>query len=81
MGTEETGSTAFDVLQERGFVYQCSDEVGLRKHLAAGPVTFYSGYDPTADSLHIGNLVGIMAMAHLQRGGQRPVARGGGGGA
>jgi tyrosyl-tRNA synthetase len=69
----------YDVLQERGFVYQCSDEAGLRRALGAGKVTFYCGFDPTADSLHIGNLVGIMAMAHLQRAGHEPVALVGGG--
>jgi tyrosyl-tRNA synthetase len=69
----------YDVLQERGFVYQCSDEAGLRRALASGRVTFYCGFDPTADSLHIGNLVGIMAMAHLQRAGHEPVAVVGGG--
>jgi tyrosyl-tRNA synthetase len=70
---------AFDVLQERGFVYQCSDEAGLRKRLDEGTLSFYHGIDPTADSLHIGHLVGVMAMAHLQRCGLRPVALVGGG--
>src|SRR5919199_4882091 len=70
---------AYDVLQERGFVYQCSDEPGLRRARAGGPVTFYGGFDPTADSLHIGNLVLIMALAHLQRAGHRAVALVGGG--
>ena len=70
---------AFDVLQERGFVYQCSDEVNLRKRLSEGSLSFYHGIDPTADSLHIGHLVGVMAMAHLQRCGLRPVALVGGG--
>jgi tyrosyl-tRNA synthetase len=70
---------AYDVLQERGFIYQCSDEAGLRQALARGPVTFYGGFDPTADSLHIGHLVLVMAMAHLQQAGHRPVALVGGG--
>ena len=72
-------ANAFDVLQERGFVYQCSDEAGLRKRLDEGSLSFYHGIDPTADSLHIGHLVGVMAMAHLQRCGLRPVALVGGG--
>ena len=72
-------TNAFDVLQERGFVYQCSDEAGLRKRLDEGSLSFYHGIDPTADSLHIGHLVGVMAMAHLQRCGLRPVALVGGG--
>ncbi|HEX2034048.1 MAG TPA: tyrosine--tRNA ligase [Chloroflexota bacterium] len=70
---------AYDVLQERGFVYQCSDEAALRQRLDTGPVTFYCGFDPTADSLQIGNMVPVMAMAHLQRAGHRPIAVVGGG--
>ncbi|WP_336249656.1 tyrosine--tRNA ligase [Stomatohabitans albus] len=69
---------AFDVLTARGLVYDCTDEAGLRDAFAAGPVTFYVGFDPTADSLHAGNLVGIMAMAHLQRLGHRAIALAGG---
>jgi tyrosyl-tRNA synthetase len=69
----------YDVLQERGFVYQCSDEAGLRRALGAGQVTLYYGCDPTADSLHLGHLIGVMAMSHLQRAGHRPVALVGGG--
>ena len=69
---------AFDVLTARGLVHDCTDEAGLREAFAKGPVTFYVGFDPTADSLHAGNLVGIMAMAHLQRLGHRPIALSGG---
>src|SRR5919202_958137 len=64
---------AYDVLQERGYIYQCSDEAGLRKALAEGPVTFYCGFDPTSDSLHIGHLVQAMSMAHLAQAGHRPI--------
>lgn len=70
---------AYDVLQERGFLYQCSDEAGLRKALASGPLTFYGGFDPTADSLQIGNIVLAMSMAHLQRAGHRAIVLVGGG--
>ncbi len=70
---------AYDLLVERGFIYQCSDEAGLRRALSAGPVTFYVGFDPTARSLHVGHLLQIMAMAHLQRAGHRPIAVVGGG--
>ncbi len=80
--TSETPAPArdvYDVLQERGLVYQCSDEAGLRQALAAGKVTFYCGFDPTGDSLHVGHLVGMMTMAHLQRAGHEPVALVGGG--
>ncbi|MEX2324831.1 MAG: tyrosine--tRNA ligase [Nitriliruptoraceae bacterium] len=66
------------VLRERGFVQDITDEAGLRQKFAAGPVTFYVGFDPTAPSLHAGNLVGMMAMAWLQRSGHRPIALAGG---
>lgn len=68
-----------DTLRERGFVAQVTDEPGLRAHLAAGPVTYYVGFDPTAPSLHVGSLVPLMAMAHLARAGHRPIVVLGGG--
>jgi tyrosyl-tRNA synthetase len=71
--------SVFDTLKERGFVSQCSNEEGLRKLLDTEKVTFYIGFDPTAPSLHIGNLLQILFMAHLQRGGHRPIALIGGG--
>ena len=71
--------SVFDTLKERGFVSQCSGEEGLRKLLDTEQVTFYIGFDPTARSLHIGNLLQIMFMAHLQRAGHRPIALVGGG--
>lgn len=70
---------AFKILGERGFVQQCTDPEGLGRLLGKGPVTFYNGFDPTADSLHVGHLLPIMAMAHLQRAGHRPIAVVGGG--
>ena len=76
--TAGTMVNALDVLQERGFVYQVSDVEGLRKAFA-GQVTAYWGYDPTDPSLHIGNLVQIMLLAHLQRLGHRPITLAGGG--
>lgn len=63
----------------RGFFEQCTDEVALAELMAAGPVTGYAGFDPTADSLHIGSLVPIMGLLHLQRHGHRPLAIVGGG--
>ena len=69
---------AWDVLQERGFVEQVSDEEGLRKALER-PLTFYIGYDPTASSLHTGHLLTAMAVTHLQRAGHRPIIIIGGG--
>jgi tyrosyl-tRNA synthetase len=69
---------ALDVLRARGFVQDVTDEPGLRAAFDEGPVTFYVGFDPTAPSLHAGNLVGMMAMSWLQRLGHRPIALAGG---
>ena len=68
-----------DVLRERGFIAQTVYEDDLYKMLGSEKVTFYVGFDPTADSLHIGHYIPIMAMAHMQRAGHRPIARMGGG--
>ncbi|MDQ3309871.1 MAG: tyrosine--tRNA ligase [Gemmatimonadota bacterium] len=67
----------FDDLEGRGLVHSASE--GARDHFAAGPVTGYIGFDPTASSLHVGNLLQIMALARLQRAGHRPLALVGGG--
>ncbi len=69
----------FDTLKERGFVSQCSNEEGLRKLLDTTAVTAYIGFDATAPSLHVGHLQQLMTLAHLQRGGHRPIALMGGG--
>jgi tyrosyl-tRNA synthetase len=69
----------FDVLRARGFVQQVTHPDVLRQRLGSEPLTFYIGYDPTARSLHIGSLLTIMAMAHLQRAGHRPLVIVGGG--
>ena len=63
-------ANAFDVLEERGFLYQTTDADALRQLLGSGPVTFYVGFDPTGSSLHIGHLLPVMAMRWLQRCGQ-----------
>ena len=68
-----------DVLRERGFIAQTVYEDDLYKMLDNEKVTFYVGFDPTADSLHIGHYIPIMAMAHMQRAGHRPIALMGGG--
>jgi tyrosyl-tRNA synthetase len=70
--------TVFDVFKERGFIDQVTDEVRLRAILE-GKVTCYIGFDPTASSFHVGNLVPIMCLAHMQRHGHRPIALVGGG--
>lgn len=69
---------AFDTLQDRGFIYQTTDEAAIRTRLNGGGATFYVGFDPTADSLHVGHLLPVMAMRWLQRGGHRPIALVGG---
>ena len=67
-----------DVLKERGFIAQVTFEDELYKQLEE-PTTFYVGFDPTADSLHIGHYIPIMAMAHMQKAGHKPIALMGGG--
>ena len=66
-----------DELRWRGLVYQHTD--GVPNALAAGPVSAYIGFDPTSSSLHVGSLVPIMVLVHLQRHGHRPIALVGGG--
>jgi tyrosyl-tRNA synthetase len=72
-------SSVFDVLKERGFVQQVTHEEPLKELLEKEKVTFYTGFDPTADSLHVGHFVPLMAMAHMQKAGHKPVALVGGG--
>lgn len=69
----------FDGLERRGFIYQCTDRDGLRGILEKEKLTYYIGFDPTAESLHIGSLVPIMAMVHMQGAGHRSIALMGGG--
>lgn len=69
----------YDVLKERGFIKQTIYDEDLQKMLATEKVAFYVGFDPTADSLHIGHYIPIMAMAWLQRFGHKPIALFGGG--
>ena len=71
--------SVFDPLKERGYLEQCTHEEEIRELLESGPVKFYIGFDPTADSLHIGHFIQIMVMAHMQRAGHIPVALIGGG--
>lgn len=72
-------ANVFDILKERGFIAQCTHEEELRKLLDTEQVTFYIGFDPTADSLHAGHFIALMAMAHMQRAGHRPICLVGGG--
>ena len=69
----------FDILKERGYVGQTVYEEDLYKVLGSEKVPFYVGFDPTADSLHIGHYIPIMAMAHMQKCGHKPIVLVGGG--
>jgi tyrosyl-tRNA synthetase len=73
------GLGPFEYLQSRGYVQDVSDPDGLRQAFADGVVTAYIGFDPTAPSLHVGHMLGMMMLASLQRFGHRPIALGGGG--
>ena len=68
----------FDELKERGLVFQTTDEEALRRALEEGQVSYYTGYDPTADSLHLGHLVAILTSRRLQLAGHKPYALVGG---
>ena len=72
-------ANVFDTLKERGFIAQCTNEAELRELFDKERVTFYIGFDPTADSLHAGHFIALMAMAHMQRAGHRPICLVGGG--
>ncbi|MCX7634771.1 MAG: tyrosine--tRNA ligase [Syntrophales bacterium] len=69
----------FDIFEERGFIEQVTDPLAVRELLGTRKITCYIGFDPTAASLHVGSLVPIMALAHMQRCGHRPIALIGGG--
>ena len=64
---------ALETLRQRGFVQQITHEEELAERLSAGPVTYYAGFDPTADSLHLGNLVILTALREMQLAGHRPI--------
>jgi tyrosyl-tRNA synthetase len=64
---------------DRGMIAQCTDEEAVRKLLDEGKVTFYIGFDPTADSLHVGHFLQMKIMAHMQQHGHHPIAIFGGG--
>ena len=69
----------FDVLRERGFIKQATHEDDIRELLGKEKVTFYIGFDPTADSLHVGHFVQAIVMMHMQKAGHRPIVLLGGG--
>ncbi len=70
--------TLFDDLAARGLVHDTTDRVALESRLSAGPITAYVGFDPTADSLHVGNLIGLLCLRRLQDAGHRPISLAGG---
>jgi tyrosyl-tRNA synthetase len=81
VGDRKGGTTVTDILDElrwRGLVAQTTDESALRRALADGPVTAYCGFDPTAPSLHFGNLVQLVVLRRLQRAGHRVICLVGG---
>lgn len=72
-------ATVYDILKERGFAEAATDEAALRDLLGAQKITCYIGFDPTAASLHVGSLIPIMSLVHMQQAGHRPIALVGGG--
>ncbi|OPJ60098.1 tyrosine--tRNA ligase [Clostridium oryzae] len=71
--------SVYDVLLERGYIKQLTHESEIREILEKEKVTFYIGFDPTADSLHVGHFLQLMVMSHMQKAGHRPIALIGGG--
>jgi tyrosyl-tRNA synthetase len=71
--------SVLEILKERGYIAQLTHEKEIEELLATEKITFYIGFDPTADSLHVGHFLGMMVMAHMQRAGHRPICLIGGG--
>ena len=69
----------YDILKERGLIAQTTHEEEIRELLGKEKVTFYIGFDPTADSLHVGHFLQMVVMKHMQDAGHRPIALIGGG--
>ncbi len=75
----QAGTNPFDYLKERGYLHDVTNADALRRSFEEGVVTAYVGFDPTARSLHVGHMLGIMVLGTLQRFGHRPIPLGGGG--
>lgn len=75
----EQGMTIYDELQARGLLAQLTDEKEIKDLINAGKATFYIGFDPTADSLHVGHFMALLLMKRLQEAGNKPIALVGGG--
>ena len=71
--------TIYEELQARGLIAQVTDEEEIKELINNGKATFYIGFDPTADSLHVGHFMALMLMRRLQKAGNRPIALIGGG--
>ena len=71
--------SVYDTLKERGYIAQMSHEAEIKELLEKEKITFYIGFDPTADSLHVGHFIAMMVMAHMQRAGHHPICLFGGG--
>ena len=65
-------------LEARGLIHDTTDRDALASRLAAGPITLYCGFDPTADSLHVGNLIGLLTLRRFQMAGHAPISLAGG---
>lgn len=74
-----SNKNVYDILLERGYIEQATHEEEIKELLSKESVTFYIGFDPTADSLHVGHFIQVMVMMHMQRAGHRPIAIIGGG--
>ncbi|MGI6713351.1 MAG: tyrosine--tRNA ligase [Bacillota bacterium] len=72
-------TNVYDILNERGYIEQATHEEEIKELLGKESVTFYIGFDPTADSLHVGHFIQVMVMMHMQKAGHRPIAIIGGG--
>ncbi len=72
------GSSILDDLSARGLIQDSTDLDALRRRLDEGPITVYCGFDPSADSLHVGNLIGLLALRRFQEAGHRPIVLAGG---
>jgi tyrosyl-tRNA synthetase len=73
-----TGASILDELDWRGLIAQSTDRDTLTAALAAGPTTVYSGFDPTAPSLHAGHLIPLLTLRRFQQAGHRPIVLAGG---
>src|ERR1700694_4705475 len=72
------GTNILDELEGRGLIAQSTDLDAVGAELAAGPITVYAGFDPTAPSLHAGHLVPLLALRRFQQAGHRPIILAGG---